>query len=159
MNTSIKEEKEQINWVKQELLQLKDYVSKVHFYSTVQQDSLRVEDDLVSYLHYTKSIVAVNETRNTRFEPVLEAMEMQYRSRKEVSKLHQRMYAMLQAIDHLPSAEKELLVDIYIRGYDKKTIYRHQGQIVESTYYRRMNRACLHVFSYLQGSYDWLEKT
>lgn len=160
MKTIIEDEKNQILWVKEQLILLKDYVSKVHFYATLQEDeNFHVEDDLVSYLHYTKSIVSLQGVNNTRFEPVLQAMEMQYQSKKEVSKLHQRMYALLQAIDHLPHLEKELLVDVYIRGYDKQTIYRHQGQIVESTYYRRMNRACLHVFSYLQGNYTWLEKT
>ena len=155
-------EKEQINWVKQELLFLKDYVAKTHYYQMLEEqlqvDYQVQEDDLLSYLHYTRSIVSATKQARMRYEPVLEAMQMQYQSKQQADYAHKRSYVLLQAMNQLPKKEKDLLGDIYIRQLDKKTIYRHQGEIVESTYYRRMNRACLHLFSYLKGSFLWTEK-
>ena len=49
----------------------------------------------------------------------------------------------------LEEQEKELLLDVYVRGLKRELVLRHQGDIVESTLNRRLRRACLHLAALL----------
>lgn len=59
-------------------------------------------------------------------------------------------YQLLQTILQLPKQEKDLLLDMYVRGLDRRIIMLHQGDIVESTLYRRLQRAYQHVYELLR---------
>ena len=76
---------------------------------------------------------------------MLEAMERQRRARERVQKQDQKAYVLLQGILQLKDLEKELLLDLYVRGLERSLVLRHQGDIVESTLNRRLRRACLHL--------------
>ncbi len=147
-------EKQIIVEMKKEMEFLKQYTQELRLHSALYHkdcDSLQVEDDVVDYLHYTKSIIHVSKDQHNQFEPVLKAMERMQNRKLKHNERHMHAYMLLQIIMQLPELERELLLDLYVRNRDKKVILMHQGDIVESTLYRRLHRALLHVNTLYQS--------
>lgn len=130
------DEAQTIRNMKRQLLFLKQYTASLRLHSVLYGEDcvqLQVEDELSDYLNYTRSIVQTS--RNGGYvhrDPVLDAMERQRRAREKVME-----------------QEKELLLDVYVRGLKRELVLRHQGDIVESTLNRRLRRACLHLAALL----------
>ena len=138
------DEAQTIRNMKRQLLFLKQYTASLRLHSVL------VEDELSDYLNYTRSIVQTS--RNGGYvhrDPVLDAMERQRRVREKVMEQDQRAYVLLQGILQLEEQEKELLLDLYVRGLKRELVLRHQGDIVESTLNRRLRRACRHLAALL----------
>lgn len=146
-------EKQIVLQMKKEMEFLKQYTQELRIHSALYSNnssSLQIEDDVVDYLHYTKSIIHVSNDQQNHYEPVLKAMErMDYVNNKK-NERHLHAYVLLQIIMQLPVLEKELLLDLYVRNLNKKVILLHQGDIVESTLYRRLQRALLRAHKLYQ---------
>ena len=133
------DEAQTIRNMKRQLLFLKQYTASLRLHSVLYGEDcvqLQVEDELSDYLNYTRSIVQTS--RNGGYvhrDPVLDAMERQRRAREKVMEQEEQ--------------EKELLLDVYVRGLKRELVLRHQGDIVESTLNRRLRRACLHLAALL----------
>lgn len=146
--------KEILQKMKEELLFLQQYAAQLRLHSALYQEEnvlLQVEDDLCDYLHYTKSILDVRQRTHKIQEPVLQAMEQQSRKHAQTTSRSHHAYELLLAILQLPEKEKALLLDIYVRNQNRKIVQHHQGDIVESTLYRRLNRAYLHLYELLNN--------
>ena len=147
------DEAQTIRNMKRQLLFLKQYTASLRLHSLLYGEDcvqLQVEDELSDYLNYTRSIVQTS--RNGGYvhrDPVLDAMERQRRVREKVMEQDQRAYVLLQGILQLEEQEKELLLDLYVRGLKRELVLRHQGDIVESTLNRRLRRACRHLAALL----------
>jgi hypothetical protein len=152
----MKEEKEYIHKeMKKKMKQLQKYTATLRLRSILYDESnrsLEVEDDLVDYLNYTKSIINCSSSRKTYYsgDPVLSAMEKRHKNQQERKKQDEDFYVLLLAIQQLPELERNLLFDLYVRNLDKKVIELRQGGIVESTLHRRLNRALEHLWEYLK---------
>ena len=126
--------------MKRQLLFLKQYTASLRLHSVLYGEDcvqLQVEDELSDYLNYTRSIVQTS--RNGGYvhrDPVLDAMERQRRAREKVMEQDQRAYVLLQGILQLEEQEKELLLDVYVRGLKRELGIapsgRHCGKHAES---------------------------
>lgn len=147
------DEAQTIRNMKHKLLFLKQYTASLRLHSVLYGEEcvqLQVEDDISDYLNYTRSIVQTSKTSGyVHKDPVLEAMERQRRAKERVMEQDQRAYVLLQGILQLEEQERELLLDLYVRGLKRDLVLRHQGDIVESTLNRRLRRACLHLAALL----------
>lgn len=128
---------------------LKYYCMNIRLQSMLYGDeagALRVEDGLEDYICYTKSIVQVKRQRTAQWhDPVLNALQKQQKDKDVLAKRDATAYVLLQGIAQLKEKERELLLDIYVRQYDRKTIMAKAGGIVESTYHRRLHQALIHL--------------
>lgn len=132
--------------MKKEMMFLKQYSAQLRLHSVLyHQDhtTLQVEDGLLEYLHYTTSILRCTQAPKQRKDVYLEAMQRQEKKQQEKSRQEQRAYVLLQGIHQLSLLEEELLFDLFVRNYERKVIMLRQGDIVESTLRRRMNRALM----------------
>ena len=147
------DENQTVHNMKRQLRFLKQYTASLRLHSALYGEEsvqLQVEDELSDYLNYTRSIVQTSKNSSyVHTDPVLEAMERQRRARERVQKQDQKAYVLLQGILQLKDLEKELLLDLYVRGLERSLVLRHQGDIVESTLNRRLRRACLHLAALL----------
>ena len=131
-------------YMKGELLFLKQYAKRLRLQSALygeETSSLQVEDELVDYMHYTKSIVHTGSGHKEKQDAVLRAMEQRQRVRSQQLAQDERAYMLLQAILQLDKQKQELLLDMYVRGLPRPMILRHQGDVVESTLNRRLRRS------------------
>lgn len=147
--------KETVKVMKKRLQFLKQYSATLRLHSALyaqKGEELRVEDNLLDYLHYSKSILHANgkTAYATSENAVLIAMEKQRRDKIKAEQRDKQAYILLEGIKQLPPMERLLLLDVYVRQFDKVIILQHQGDIVESTLHRRIRRACLHLAIILQ---------
>ena len=145
--------KEMIKEMKKEMLFLKAYIKKLRMYSVLYNDQfepLKVEDQLTDYIHYTKSVIDCRRNNHNYENPILKAMERLEIKRNQEEKAHAHAYLILSAIEQLSTKERNLLLDHYIREYNKEIICMRQGDIVLSTFYRRLDRALLHLYVILR---------
>ena len=107
---------------------------------------------MVDYLHYTRSILHASEKQGycNKGSAVINAMELQQKDKQKTAQKDRQAYILLEAIKQLKDMERDLLLDIYVKQVDKKLILQHQGSIVESTFHRRLRKACLHLSLTLQ---------
>ena len=122
--------------MKRELLFLKEYAKRLRLQSALYGEDtppLLVEDELVDYMHYTKSIVHTGKGHKEKKDAVLRAMEQRQRMRNRQLAQDEHAYILLQAILQLDVQKKELLIDMYVRDLPRAVILRHQGDVVEST--------------------------
>ena len=144
----------QIRQVKKELLFLKQYAANLRMHSALyggKEEMLYVEDELVDYLHYTRSIIDCSHHPHHYENPLLKAMIKKEQAQQLKKEQDYRAYMIMQALEQLEPLEKRLLMDVYIKSLPKSLILRHQGEVVESTYYRRLNKACIHLYELLEG--------
>lgn len=142
--------KETVRDMKKRLQFLKQYTAGLRLYSAIysqQGTELQVEDSLVDYLHYSKSILCANRkpTYGMKENEILVAMEKQQKDKKKAEQRDYQAYILLEGIKQLHAKEKQLLLDIYVKQLDKRIILLHQGDVVESTMHRRVRKACLHL--------------
>ena len=139
--------------IKKEMLFLQRYAEELRLHSVLYEEDgrhLQIEDELVDYLHYTRSVLDLRNDCKQRKEPVLKAMEQRNLRHLQKQSRDHHAYQLLQTILQLPKQEKDLLLDMYVRGLDRRIILLHQGDIVESTLYRRLQRAYQHVYELLR---------
>lgn len=140
----------EIKAVKKELLFLKQYAANLRMHSAVygkKDQMLYVEDELVNYLHYTRSIIDCTRGYHNNGENVIIEAMMKRDKIKRIRKEHDsRAYVLMKALEQLSPSENQLLTDVYIRSLPKKVILRHQGEVVDSTFYRRINKACYQLY-------------
>lgn len=144
-----------IRAVKERMHFLKQYTASLRLHSILYAqdgEGLQVEDNLVDYLHYTRSMLRATEKQGyyEKGNAVLNAMELQARDKRKAAQKDRQAYILLEAIKQLKGLERDLLLDIYVKQVDKEIILRHQGNIVESTFHRRLRKACLHLAFLLQ---------
>lgn len=141
---------ETVKVMKKRLQFLKQYSAGLRLHSALyaeQGNELQVEDSLVDYLHYSKSILCANKkpTYGSKENEILIAMEKQQKAKLKAEQRDQQAYILLEGIKQLHENEKQLLLDIYVKQLDRRIILHHQGDIVESTMHRRLRKACLHL--------------
>lgn len=145
----------EIKIVKKELLFLKQYAKNLRMHSAIygkQDQTLFVEDELVDYLHYTKSIIdCTKKQRGGGENPLLIAMMKRDKIQRIRKENDSKAYVLMKALEQLSPNENTLLMDVYIRSLPKKIILRHQGEVVDSTFYRRLNKACYHLYLLLEA--------
>lgn len=153
MDMIIKED-ETIREMKKKLMFLRTYAASLRLYSNFEETphGLQVEDGLMEYLHYSRSIVQSNGKKGgySSYDPVLEAMMKQEAHSQQRARKDQLAYLLMQGIRQLPSPLDQLLQDLYIKDLDKALILHHQGDIVESTMNRRVRKALLQLALILQ---------
>lgn len=147
--------KETVRAMKKHLLFLKQYSATLRLHSALyaqQGEELHIDDNLVDYLHYSKSIIHANGNHayTINENEILTAMEKQRRNKKKAEQRDKQAYLLLEGIKQLSSDERSLLLDVYVRQLDKAIVLQHQGDVVESTLHRRLRRACLHLAMILQ---------
>lgn len=136
MNANIRE-------VQKRLLGLKEYMRKLRLQSAIydmEEEQLQVEDDIMEYIHYTKSMIDCRKRITVYENPIIYAIEQQ-----EIKQANRRKYqfeclCVLKAIYQLPNLYKELLLDYYVRDLHRFQIMK-RFEIVESTFYRRHQKA------------------
>lgn len=145
------DEKKTIAHMKDELLFLREYVAQMRLHSMLdeREDILKIEDNLVDYLHYTSSVINCSKQPRQQKNAYLQAMERQALKRQYKEQSANKVYTLLSAMEQLPASEKNLLQDRYIRNLSTKAIQMRQGDIVESTLHRRLHRAYLHLAALL----------
>ncbi|MEG0360816.1 MAG: elastin [Longicatena sp.] len=135
--------------MKEQLLFLKQYTQSLRFQSVVygtKGKSLQVEDGLVDYLHYSKSVIRAHKKKTSpRKDPIIDAMMKQKRHQELEKKRDEQAYFLLEGISQMEIRERDLLLDVYVRQYAKQVVFRNQGNIVESTYHRRLRKAYLQL--------------
>lgn len=152
----MKEEKEYIHKeMKKKMKQLQKYTATLRLRSVLYDEeskTLEIQDNLVDYLNYTKSIIYCSSNRKVYYgnDPVLTAMEKRRKRQEDRKRQDKELYVLLLAMKQLPELEKNLLFDLYVRNLDKKVVEMRQGGIVESTLHRRLNRALEHLWEYLK---------
>lgn len=147
----MKEEKMKIKYMQQRLIELKEYMRTLRLQSAIydtKDEQLQVQDDLMEYVHYTKSVIDCRKRTVIYEDPVLYAMEKQEQHHQYQKQQQFRFLCLLQAIYQLPSQDCQLLLDYYVRDVHRYQIMNHLG-IVESTFYRRHEKALLRLSSLL----------
>lgn len=143
------DKKKTIKVMREHLNFLKKHVATYYIHNAlygVENQNLQVEEDICEYLHYTKNVVNASKGVNDFYHnPILEATEQQKKTRQRLIDQDKKAYFLLQGILHLNKQERELLMDFYVRGLERQLVIRHQGDIVNSTLNRRIQRACLHL--------------
>lgn len=143
----------EITLVKKELLFLKQYAANLRMHSALygsKEEALYVEDELINYMRYTKSIIdCTSQPRNYEENAVIKAMMKREKLQQLRKEQDYRAYILMKALEQLPPLENKLLIDVYVRCLPKQIILRHQGEVVESTYYRRLNKACEKLYQLL----------
>ena len=72
-------------------------------------------------------------------------MDKMQRHKEYLQNRDERAYILLGGIAQLKEQEAQLLLDVYVRQYDKQRILLRLGGVVESTYHRRLKKALLHL--------------
>lgn len=148
------EEQQMICIMKEKMKHLQQYTESLRIRSVLygeEDTSLHIEDELVDYLHYTKSVIDCSKNTNYIYKnSVLDAMERKEKTKEILLKQDREAYILLYSMQELPKLEKELLQDLYIRKVNRKMIAHHQGDIVESTLNRRIRKALLHMYILFQ---------
>ena len=143
----------EINLVKKDLFFLKQYAANLRMHSALygsKEQALYVEDELVNYMHYTKSIIeCTSQPRNYDENPIIKAMMKREKLQALRKEQDYRAFVLMKALEQLSSLEKRLLIDVYVRSLPKQIVLRHQGEVVDSTYYRRLNKACQNLYQLL----------
>lgn len=138
-----------VKLMKEHLIFLKKHVANYRIHNAlygIENENLLVEEDVCDYLQYTKSIInSTKQTFDDYHNPVLEDREQQKKVKQRLIEQDKKAYVLLQGILHLDKKERELLMDLYVRGLDRHIVLRHQGDVVNSTLDRRIRRACLHL--------------
>lgn len=143
------DKKNTIKVMKGHLNFLKKHVATYYIHNALyggENQNLQVEEDICEYLQYTKNVV--NNSKSTNdfyYNPILDVMEQQKKTKQRLIEEDKKAYFLLQGVLHLKKQERELLMDLYVRGLERQLVLRHQGDIVNSTLDRRIQRACLHL--------------
>ena len=143
------DKKNTIKVMKGHLNFLKKHVATYYIHNALyggENQNLQVEEDICEYLQYTKNVV--NNSKSTNdfyYNPILDVMEQQKITKQRLIEEDKKAYFLLQGVLHLKKQERELLMDLYVRGLERQLVLRHQGDIVNSTLDRRIQRACLHL--------------
>lgn len=135
--------------MKQQMLFLKHYVASLRFHSVLygeETQHLQVEDELVDYLHYSKSVIQAQRKKSyqEKEDAIVEAMMRQQKDQAYLAERDEHAYLLLQGIAQLENQDREALLNVYVRQIPMQTILLRQG-IVESTYHRHLQRAYVHL--------------
>ncbi len=136
MNTNIKE-------IQKRLIGLKEYMRKLRLQSAIydmEEEQLQVEDDIMEYIHYTKSMIDCRKRITVYEDPIIYAIDQQEKELANRKKHQFECLCVLKAIYQLPTMYSELLLDYYVRDLHRFQIMQRCG-IVESTFYRRHQKA------------------
>ena len=143
------DKKNTIKVMKGHLNFLKKHVATYYIHNALyggENQNLQVEEDICEYLQYTKNVVNTSKSTNDfYYNPILDVMEQQKKTKQRLIEEDKKAYFLLQGVLHLKKQERELLMDLYVRGLERQLVLRHQGDIVNSTLDRRIQRACLHL--------------
>lgn len=131
------------NDMKKRLLELQTYMRKLRLQSAIYDTNdvqLQVNDDLMDYMHYTKSVIDCRKRTMVYEDPIVYAMDQQQKQQAYQRKQEFECLCLLKAIHQLPIIYRQLLLDYYVRGVHRFHIMQQLG-IVESTFYRRHQKA------------------
>lgn len=148
-------EMDKVQAMKSEMKFLSGYVKNLRMYSilydTQDQKGLMVNDSIMDYLHYTRSVIDCRKQNHVHNNPILVAMEEIEKQNSRLNSEHARAYLDLSAIEQLHNDQRQLLLDYYIRDLDKKVICQRCGDITRSTFYRRLNKALANLYDLLRN--------
>ena len=147
MHTYESDEEKMLQTLKQEMEFLRYYCANMRLKSLLREkgEALQVEDDIMDYLHYSKSVISLKRQQGKEENYVLSSMEKMQKHKEDLQSRDERAYILLGGIAQLKEQEAQLLLDVYVRQYDKKKILQRLGGVVESTYHRRLKKALLHL--------------
>ncbi len=148
-------EMDKVHEMKNEMMFLKGYVKNLRMYSILydnqEEKGLMINDSIMDYLHYTRSVIDCRKQNRVQNNPILIAMEQIEKQNSRISAEHARAYIDLSAIEQLHHNQSQLLIDYYIRDLDKEVICKRCGDITRSTFYRRLNKALASLYDLLRS--------
>ena len=151
-------DKQIIYFMKEEMEFLRRYTRQLRVQKSLYGQNvveLEANDDIMDYLSYTKSIIDVTNTTRGSVEPAFEAMKRKQSVQVYLEKRNQHAYMLMQAIKGLDSKDRSLLLDVYVKNLDRKVILYRHGDIVESTYYRRLDKALLALYDLISNVFEY----
>ena len=143
------DKKKTIKIMKEHLDFLKKHFASYHIHHALygeENQYLQIEEDICGYLDFAKDAIYASKKADAFYpNPIIETIELQQKIKQKLLEENKKAYFLLQGILHLKQQERELLMDLYVRGLERQLVLRHQGDIVNSTLNRRIQRACLHL--------------
>lgn len=144
-------EKATVKKMQKQCLFLKNYLASLRLQSILydcEENALRVEDERAMYVSNT------HDQTNKRDNSTYNAQIMIEHMKKQPSDQHAiQASILLKAIRQLPQPHQQLLIDIYVLQLDKSQVLVHCGNIVDSTFHRRLKKALISLANVLSSAY------